>query len=135
MNPTESKKNHKMGRARLVDSFQFAWQGVRFAFLHEQNFRIHVVMAVLAICAGLFFGINIEEWAVLIVIMGIVLAAELFNTAIEATIDLQTTELHPLAKIAKDSASAAVLILSVVAFVVGLIIFIPRLIPFVQKLL
>ncbi len=133
MDPENQKKNHKMGHARLIDSFKYAGQGVGFAFANEQNFRIHLVIAVLAIVAGFIFGISLTEWVTLAILIGLVLAAELFNTSIEATIDLQTSEIHPLAKKAKDSASAAVLVLSIVAFVGGIIIFIPKFLSLVWR--
>ena len=126
MNPENQKKNHKMGHARLIDSFKYASQGVGFAFANEQNFRIHLVVAAVAIAAGFIFGISLTEWVILAILIGLVLAAELFNTSIEATIDLQTSEIHPLAKKAKDTASAAVFVLSIVAFVGGIIIFLPK---------
>ncbi|MEI6131673.1 MAG: diacylglycerol kinase family protein [Bacillota bacterium] len=128
-----TKKNHKMGHARLIDSFRYAFEGIAFAFANEQNFRIHAVATILAVAAGFILKISTDEWVVIVILIGIVLMAELFNTAIEATIDLQTKELHPLAKKAKDTASAAVLVSAVVAAVGGLIIFVPRIINLIWK--
>ena len=66
------------------------------------------------------------EWLVLTLIIGLVIATELINTSIEATIDLVTKEVHPLAKVAKDTAAAAVLIFGITALIIGLIIFVPK---------
>jgi len=127
------KMNHKMGRERLTDSFRYASQGLKFAFDNEQNFRIHVVTAFVALFAGIIFALSLMEWVILVVLMGLVLAAELFNTALEATIDLFSRDIHPLAKVAKDSASAAVFVLTIVSFVCGMIIFLPKVIQLFLK--
>jgi len=120
------KKSHKMGHERLKDSFKFAFEGVAFAFKNEQNMRIHCVITILVIAAGFFFRISVDEWLFILIMIGLVLGTELINTSIEAAIDLLTSEIHPLAKVAKDTASAAVFVLAGVAFVGGLIIFIPK---------
>ena len=75
---------------------------------------------------GFIFKINKYEWAILVLTIGLVISCELVNTAIEAVVDLVTEEYHPLAKVAKDTAAAAVLIFAFVAVIVGLIIFVPK---------
>ena len=102
----------------LLNRFQHAAQGVAAAFRHEFNFRIQVVLGVLAIMVTLALDPPLV-WTTLVVIMiGAVLAAELVNTALEHALDAVHPDVSPLVKIAKDCSAAAVLILSVTAVVV-----------------
>jgi diacylglycerol kinase len=106
----------------LVNSFRHALAGVWMVVRTQRNARIHVVAMVLAAAAGIGVGLSRLEWAILALVIGLVLAAEWFNTATEATVDLITSEQHPLAKIAKDAAAAGVLLTAGVAIVVGILI-------------
>ena len=76
--------------------------------------------------AGLHYSITTNEWLFIIFCFSSVSATEMINTAIEALVDLETTKYHPLAKIAKDTASSATLIFSIAAFIGALLIFIPK---------
>jgi diacylglycerol kinase len=89
----------------------------------QRNARIHLSLALVVIVLGLWLGLSRIEWA----IIGLVLAAESFNTVAEAAVDLATAEYHPLAKIAKDVAAGAVLLMAITAVVVGLLILGPPL--------
>jgi diacylglycerol kinase (ATP) len=80
---------------------------------------------------GIIFKVSLVEWAILFLTMGLVIACELINTAIEATVDLVTEDYHPLAKVAKDTSAAAVFIFAIVAVLVGMIIFLPKIISIV----
>jgi len=93
----------------------------------QRNARIHLSVALLVIALGLWLGLNRTEWAIIILTIGLVLAAESFNTVAEAAVDLATAEYHPLAKIAKDVAAGAVLLTAITAIVVGLLILGPPL--------
>ena len=106
----------------LANSFRHALAGVWMVVRSQRNARIHVVAMVLAAGAGIGVGLSRLEWAILALVIGLVLAAEWFNTATEATVDLITSEQHPLAKIAKDAAAAGVLLTAGVAIVVGILI-------------
>ena len=77
---------------------------------------------------GFIFNINKYEWAIVMLTIGLVISCELINTAIEATVDLVTEEYHPLAKVAKDTSAAAVFVFAIVAVIVGLIIFLPKIV-------
>ena len=114
------------GKKRLVSSFKYAFQGLKYAFLYEQNLTIHVMVTIFVIIMGNIYKISTTEWLVLCLIIGLVIATELINTSIEATIDLITDEINPIAKIAKDTAAAAVLVFGLTALVIGLIIFLPK---------
>ncbi len=118
----------KRGIKRLINSFKYSIAGLKHAYKKEQSMTIHVIVAFLVIVASLFFKINNVEWLFVILLIGFVIATELINTAIEATVDLLSPKRNEFARVAKDTAAAAVFILSLVAFVGGLIIFIPKII-------
>ena len=125
--PTVSRdKLKKKGLKRLFKSFTYAFEGLKYAFKYEQNILVHSLATILVIIAGIFFKISLMEWLIITLIIGLVIATELINTSIEATIDLITQETHPLAKIAKDTAAAAVLIFGLAAIIIALIIFLPK---------
>ena len=121
-------KNNGKGIKRYINSFFHAVDGLKYAIIYEQNIIVIIVCAILAIFAGFIFKINMLEWCISIIMIALVMAIELINTAIEATIDLVTIDIHPLAKIAKDTAACATLTFSVASFVVALLIYIPKII-------
>lgn len=96
------------------------------AFKEEPNFRIHVVATIMVIAAGLYFKLSTTEWLAIIIVIGLVLLTELLNTAIENIADFISPERHEKIKMIKDIAAAAVLISAIVALVVGLVVFIPK---------
>src|SRR5215210_3876260 len=108
---------------RSIDSFHFALQGVLQGVRAQRHLRFHFVAALLALLAGAVMGLSRAEVLVLLFAITLVIIAELFNTAIEAVVDLVTTTYHPLAKHAKDVAAGAVLIAALNAVVVGLLLF------------
>lgn len=112
---------------RLLRSFGYAFQGIGFAFRTQANLRIHAVISLAVVVAGLWLGLEAVEWATLVVTMMVVVAAELMNTAVEAALDRVSTDQHPLAKAAKDAAAGAVLIGAIGAVIVGALILGPRL--------
>lgn len=113
---------------RFLNSFKFACQGLKYAFTYEQNMLVHILITVLVIVFGIFLNISVIEWLFCFIVIGLVIATELINTAIEAVVDLVTEEKKMLAKIAKDTASAAVFVFALVAVCSGLVIFVPKLI-------
>lgn len=128
MNMELREKNKKLGFGRFLKSFKHSISGLKYAYRYEQSMLIHVVVTLGVLIGGFIFRIDVKEWMFVIVLMGTVMGAELLNTAIEAVVDLVSPEYHELAKIAKDTASAAVLVFSTSAFIVGLIVFLPRII-------
>lgn len=112
---------------KIIRSFKFAFIGVKHG-LEEHNMRFHLFATVLVVVLGFIFSITKMEWAVLLFSIGLVLTAELINTAIEEVCDVLTSA-HPTsykkAGKPKDISAGAVLIAAVVALVIGLIIFIP----------
>lgn len=121
-------KDKSFSFKRLVKSFRYAFNGIKYAFKYEQNFFVHTIVALCAIILGIVFKISNVEWLIITVIIGLVLAFELINTALESLVDLVTSEYKELAKVTKDTASAAVLILAISSVIIGLIIFIPKII-------
>lgn len=111
---------------RYAKSFCHALNGIWYSIFNEHNMIIIVLAVIVTTIAGFVFDINSYEWLFCIAIFGAVAASELINTAIEAAIDLETLEMNPLAKIAKDTASGATLILSITAFIGAIIIFLPK---------
>ncbi len=113
---------------RLTNSFKYAFKGVKQAYDGEQNLKIHTIMAVIVIISGFLFKISYVEWLVCLILIGLVIMAEFFNTAIEKVVDLASPEIHPLAKAAKDISSSGVLIMAIMSAIIGLIIFVPKII-------
>lgn len=110
----------------LKKNFIYAGRGLRYA-LSEPIFRTHCAMGVLAVVLAVALSVSPIELVVILILIGWILSLEMVNTIMEHIIDLLKPEFHEHAKILKDLASGAVLISSVVAFIVGLIIFLPRL--------
>ena len=103
-------------------SFLFALQGFRTALRQERNIKVMLAGGAFAVAMGLILRIDAVSWAVVLVCCGMVIAAELLNTAIETVVDLVSPEFHPLAGQAKDIAAAASWVLSLTAAVVGVIV-------------
>ena len=129
------KKKLKIDNKRLVNSFKYAKEGIIQSYKGEQNLKIHTFIAILVIIFGFFLKISYLEWLVCLVLIGLVLMAEFFNTAIEYVVDLASPKIHPLAKAAKDTASAGVLMMAIISAIIGLVIFVPKLINFIGELL
>ena len=111
---------------RYYKSFCHALSGIWYALKCEHNMIIIFVAAIVVVTAGLFLNLSAYEWLFCIMSIGMVSATEMINTSIEAVVDLETQKYHPLAKIAKDTASSATLIFSITAFIGALIIFLPK---------
>ena len=115
------------GRSPSHPSFRrgllFALQGFRTALRQERNIKVMLAGGAFAVAMGLILRIDAVSWAVVLVCCGMVIAAELLNTAIETVVDLVSPEFHPLAGQAKDIAAAASWVLSLTAAVVGVIVY------------
>ncbi|MCP3741352.1 diacylglycerol kinase family protein [Rossellomorea sp. BNER] len=125
-------KGHKPGLKRFLKSFVFAVQGVNNAWKHEMNIRFHVLVAILISFLGLILRVTTTEWLILLLTIFAMISLELVNTAIERTVDLVTDDFKPLAKQAKDVAAGAVLIFSIGSIIIGVIIFLPKIIRFLN---
>ncbi len=112
---------------KRLHSFKFAGRGVRTLIAAEHNAWIHLGFTLLVIFFGFWWGVSSVEWCLLILSIGLVLAAEGFNTALEKLTDLVSPDYHELAGQAKDLAAGAVLLTAIAAALVGFIIFVPKL--------
>lgn len=112
---------------RRATSFRNAFSGLYRLATRERHFQIHLFTAVCAVILAALLGFSRIEWAILAVTIGLVLAAEALNTAVERAIDTTTPGFHPLAKAAKDIGAAAVLITAIASVVVGLLLYVPKL--------
>lgn len=104
-------------------SFRYAIEGIISAIRSEKHLRFHIVIANLICVFAYFYGISKAEWAVLVLCILEVISAELLNTAIEKAVDTATSEIKQVAKISKDAAAGAVLVLCVCAIFVGVCLF------------
>ncbi|MBR6991914.1 MAG: diacylglycerol kinase family protein [Bacteroidales bacterium] len=114
-------------RARLR-SFRYAFAGMRLLFGEEHNARIHATITVLVVVAGIVLRVSPVEWGVLVICIGMVLAAEAFNSAIERIANYLTTERDDRIRDIKDLAAGAVLLCAIAAAIVGLIVFVPHIV-------
>lgn len=108
-------------------SFRNAVSGFFTAFKSEKNLRIHFIMGTSVVFLGLLLRIKIHEWIYLVIIISLVFISELFNTAIENTVDFISRDNDPLARKIKDISAAAVLIAAITSIILGILIFLPKL--------
>lgn len=109
-----------------IASFGYAFEGIFEVVKSQANFKIHFSVAFLAILAGFYFSISTTEWCLIIGSIAAVLCAETFNTAIEHLTNLVSPDYHILAKKTKDAAAGAVLFMAIGAAIIGLLIFLPK---------
>lgn len=114
----------------LFRSFSYGFRGIFIVMNGQRNFRIHLLFTVLVIIAGFIFNISSIEWCLLMLTIALVLSLEIINTSIEKLVDLVSPEYNPHAGQIKDIAAGGVLISALMAIVIGLIIFVPKIIHF-----
>ena len=131
--PRADPKQAHMRAASVADSFRYAFAGLRYLLWTQRNAKIHTAIALAAIALGFVLRLDRYEWLVLALTIAIVLAAEGVNTALEAVVDLASPTYHPLAKIAKDVGAGTVLLTAIAAVIVGLLLFVPHLLPIVSS--
>lgn len=119
----------------LIDSFNYAVDGIIYTLKTQRNMRIHFSLAIIVLVLSLFLNFSRLEFLILFLTVSFVIASEMINTSIEKSIDLFTKDYHPLAKIAKDVAAGAVLVSAINAIVVGYLLFFDRLNPYSHLLL
>ena len=113
---------------KRIKSFIYAFKGIATLFTSQPNARIHGIVLTLVVVAGFYFKVERTEWLAIALVSALVLSAEAMNTAIEFVVDLVSPDYHPLAEKAKDVAAAAVLLAAFGAIIVGLIIFLPKIV-------
>ena len=111
---------------RQLKSFNYAFRGIVHAVANEANFRVQLAIVLVTFLAGLYYKIEVIEWISLIVVCGMLLSAELINTAIEEFIDHLIHEHHEGARVIKDLSAGYVLTTAVCALAVFLLVFVPK---------
>lgn len=120
-----------MKNKKLINSFKYAFQGIASALKTERNLKIHVSVMILVIIRWFIFKITKMEWLICIGLFGLVIGGELFNTAIEIVVDIAMPEINEKAKLAKDISAGAVLVFAIASSIIGLFIFLPRIITLI----
>lgn len=111
-------------------SFKNAWNGILYAFTTQPNFRVHLLLALLALLSGYFLKISSIEFTILILTIAIGLGAEMINTSIESMTDLITSDWKKEAKIAKDVSAGMMLLTAIGALLVWLAVLLPKLLNY-----
>lgn len=124
--PPDPARLHR-GTTSILQSFNYAFEGVIYTLRTQRNMRIHFAVAVLVLVLAFAYDVTKLELIALLLAIAFVLIAEMINTAVEAATDVATTSFNPLAKLAKDIAAGAVLVASVTALAIGYLVLADRL--------
>ena len=127
-----NKYKNLQGKEHFTKSVGHALDGIEYTINHERNIKIQILFGIIVCIAGFLFKISIIEWIILILVISQVLALELINTAIERCVDLASKDYHELAKASKDVAAGAVLVMSMFASIIGILIFLPKIINIIR---
>ncbi len=121
--------------SKFFKSFSYAFRGIWEVFRREQNFKVHILIGTVALLLGWFFHIAPWEWCFLILVIAMVLSAEMINTAIERLSDVAEPHKNETIRVVKDVSAGMVLVCAIGALAVGIVIFLPKVIAFLQSLL
>ena len=122
----ERNKSKRKGLKGILYNFVFSWQGLSYAYAHEKSMWIHAVLSLITIIIGLFLNLRGIEWLIIMIVLGAILSIELLNTGIESVVDMITHDFHELAKVAKDTGSAATFVATMIGVITILSIYIPK---------
>lgn len=125
-------KEEKFSISKRLKSFTYAFNGFRILLKEEHNSRIHLFATICVVVAGIVFHISTLEWAAVVFAIGMVFGSEIFNSSIEDLADVVCPERDERIKKVKDLSAAAVLVSAITAFVIGLIIFLPKIVALFQ---
>lgn len=120
--------NKELIPRKKFPGFKHAFHGIRLLLRYEHNVRLHCLIGIYTVLAGFLLNISATEWMAVVIVCGCVLAAEALNTAVEQLADVVSPEYSEAIKKVKDLAAGGVLFMAVAAAIVGLIIFLPKLI-------
>lgn len=115
--------------------FNYAINGLIQLVKQERNFQIHIIFFLFVCIAGIILSLSLTEWGFIIIVSGIVLITEALNSVIEKMMDFIEPNIHPTVKIIKDMAAGSVLLAAILAFITGLLIFIPKLNTFFSSVI
>ncbi|MBQ2376030.1 MAG: diacylglycerol kinase family protein [Bacteroidales bacterium] len=122
----------KFSLRKRIKSFTYAFEGLRLVFAHEHNAWIHVVATICVVVAGFLFRISSLEWTVVLICIAMVISSEIINSSLERMADFVQPEMDNRIKEIKDLGAAAVLVCAIASVIVGIIIFLPKIIAFVS---
>lgn len=111
---------------RVIKSFGWAFNGLKDCILHEKNFRIQYILALLVVIAGILLRLSSTEWIAILLCFALVLSFEIINSAIEKLCDLVSPDFNLTIKKVKDMSASAVLLSAIITFIIGCIIFLPK---------
>jgi len=112
----------------FFDSVKNCLEGINYTLTNENNFKREMIIGILVVIASAILKISILEWVIVILLINFVLVCELINTALEKAVDLYTKEFNKTAKIVKDVAGSSVFVMSIFSAIIGIIIFLPKII-------
>ena len=110
----------------------YCLEGIAYTFHDEKNFRIEVILGILAVIASFILKISLIEWVIVVFLITMVLVLELINTAFESMVDLYTQEYNKVAKATKDIIAGAVLVTCLFSFIIGILIFVPKVLELIK---
>jgi len=119
-------KQERFSIQTRLTSFGYAFNGLKILIKEEHNSRIHIMAVTCVLIAGFFFKLSALEWIAIVFAIGLVMALELFNSAIENLSDFVSPDRHDQIKKIKDLSAAGVLIGAITAVIIGLIVFVPK---------
>lgn len=125
---------NKVSLKRYANDFKYAMDGLKSAYKNEQSMLLHLITMIVIFSLCIILKASTLEWAASVILLGLIAGMELVNTALEAVIDLISPGVHPLAKVGKDTASAAVGFFSCISFLFWCILFGPRIINLIGNL-
>jgi diacylglycerol kinase len=111
---------------RFIKAIGYAWQGIKYCFMSEKNFRIELVVALITFAFAIVLKIGINEWLAILFCCALVLSLEIINTAIEKLSNVVSKSIHPVIKLVKDMAAGAVFLVSIISLITACIIFLPK---------
>lgn len=117
----------------IIKSFPYAFRGIKDTILKEPNFKVQLVLGVIAIILGIYFRLNRAEWLILVISIFLVLIMELINTTLENLVDIVSPQIQEKARIVKDVAAGGVLMSSILSIIIGLIIFLPKVLALIAR--
>lgn len=122
----DNNPQDKFSLIRRIQSFKYAFNGLKVVFKEEHNARIHLIVSLIVIICGVIFNISNLEWIIICFAIGFVISTEIINSAIENLCDFVSPEHHNLIKKVKDLSAAAVLVSTISSVIIGILIFFPK---------
>ena len=121
-------KQQRFSLQNRIKSFGYAFNGLKILFIEEHNARIHLIAGVLVLIVGIYLNISKLEWIAVTLAIGLVITVEIINSVIENMADFVSPEWHNMIKKIKDLSAAGVLVSSITALIIGLIVFLPKIV-------